>query len=282
MRPFYETYKSVSNENSNRSQSSGKMLRILLNVRNSEAVLTHQESNFTSLVIESLWDCLDVHTLRTTAYHPQTDGITERFNRTIKTMLTQFVHYQKQDDWDTKLAKLSFAYNTAVHAVTKFSPFELMFGRIPKLPINLVYNQTDSVELRAKIDVEWIASDFVDQQKEEMKAIFDFAAANRDAVALKASTMYDRTVREANFKVGDKVWVLDQGSKAGTNPKLRPRWKGPYLLTDLLNEVNAILKAETCKKDIDCTSLLVEEMFRKTTMLCRLTAESIRSMRATW
>ena len=258
------------------------MLRILLNVRNSEAVLTHQESNFTSLVIESLWDCLDVHTLRTTAYHPQTDGITERFNRTIKTMLTQFVHYQKQDDWYTKLAKLSFAYNTAVHAVTKFSPFELMFGRIPKLPINLVYNQTDSVELRAKIDVEWIASDFVDQQKEEMKAIFDFAAANRDAVALKASTMYDRTVREANFKVGDKVWVLDQGSKAGTNPKLRPRWKGPYLLTDLLNEVNAILKAETCKKDIDCTSLLVEEMFRKTTMLCRLTAESIRSMRATW
>ena len=209
-----------------------------------ESVLTDQGTNFTSQVIESLWERLDVHTLRTTAYHPQTDGITERFNRTIKTMLTQFVHEQKQDDWDQKLNKLSFAYNTAVHAVTKFSPFELMFGRIPKLPIDLVYDQTDADELKAKIEVEWIASDFVDQQRKEMKAMFDFAAANRDAASLRASTLYDRSVRGANFKVGDKVWVLDQGTKVGTNPKLRPRWKGPYLVTDMFNEVNAILKAD--------------------------------------
>ena len=49
-----------------------------------EAVLTDQGSNFTSQVIESLWERLDVHTHQTTAYHPQTDDIAERFNRTIK------------------------------------------------------------------------------------------------------------------------------------------------------------------------------------------------------
>ena len=128
--------------------------------------------------------------------------------------------------------------------MTKFSPFELMFGRIPKLPIDLVYDQTNSDELRAKIEVEWIASDFVDQQKNEMKAMFDIAAANRDEASLRASTLYDRTVRGANFKVGDKVWVLDQSTKVGSNPKLRPRWKGPYLVTDMFNEVNAVLKAD--------------------------------------
>ena len=68
-----------------------------------------------------------------------------------KTMLTQFVNNQKQDNWNTKLEKLSFAYNTAVHAVTKFSPFELIFGRIPKLPIDLVYDQTDANRLRRKL-----------------------------------------------------------------------------------------------------------------------------------
>ena len=209
-----------------------------------EAVLTDQGSNLTSQVIESLWERLDVNTLRTTAYHPQTDGITERFNRTIKTMLTQFVNEQKQDDWDLKLDKLSFAYNTAVHTITKLSPFELMFGRIPKLPIDLVYDQVDSEELQAKIDAEWIASDFVDQQKKEMRAMFDFATANRDAAALRASTLYDRTVRGAYFRVGDKVWVLDQSTKAGVNPKLRPRWKRPYLVNDLFNKVDTILKAD--------------------------------------
>ena len=92
-------------------------------------MLSVEGSNFTSHVIESLWERLDVHTIRTTAYYPQTDGITERINRTVKTMLTQFVHDQKQNNWDTKLDKLSFAYNTAVHSLTKFSSLELMFGR---------------------------------------------------------------------------------------------------------------------------------------------------------
>ena len=64
-------------------------------------------------------------------------------------MLTQFVNEQNQDDWDLKHNKLSFAYNTAVHAVTKLSPFKLMFGRTPKLPIDLMYDQVDSEELKA-------------------------------------------------------------------------------------------------------------------------------------
>ena len=119
-----------------------------------------------------------------------------------------------------------------------------MFGRIPKLPIDLVYDQTDSDELRAKIEVEWIASDFLDQQRTEMKAMFDFAAANHDAASLRASTIYNCLVRGANFKAGDKLWVLDQGAKVGSNPKLRPRCKGPYLVTDMFNEVNAILEAD--------------------------------------
>ena len=52
-----------------------------------ETILTDQGTNFTSQVVESLWEMLDVHTLRTTAYHPQADGITERFNHTIKAIL---------------------------------------------------------------------------------------------------------------------------------------------------------------------------------------------------
>ena len=99
------------------------------------------------------------------------------------------------------------------------------------------------MNLGQKIDVKWIASD-VDKEKKEMKPVFDFAAANRDAAALRARTLYDRTVRGFNFKVGDKVWVLDQGKKVWVNHKLRSRLKIPYLVTDMFNEVNAVLKAD--------------------------------------
>ena len=67
-----------------------------------EAVPTDQCTNLKCQVVESLWELLDGHTLRPTVYHHQVDGITERFNRTIK-MLTQFVQQKEQDDWDLKL-----------------------------------------------------------------------------------------------------------------------------------------------------------------------------------
>ena len=185
-----------------------------------EAILTDRGTNFRSQVIESLWELLDVLTLCTTAYHPQADGITERFNRTIKIKLTQFDKQDEQNDWDLKLEELSFAYNTAVNAKTKCSPFELIFGRIPKLPIDLVYDQTNAEDMRAKYEVEWIASEFVDKQRKEIRAMFDFAAANRDAAALKASALYDRTIRGIDFKIGDKVWLLDQSTKVNLRSAL--------------------------------------------------------------
>ena len=106
-------------------------------------------------------------------------------------MPTQFVEQEKQNDWDLKLEKLSFAYNTAVHATTKCSPFELMFGRISKLPIDLVYDQINAEDMRAKYEVEWIASEFVYQQRKEMRAMFDLAVANRDETGKRGVTTPD-------------------------------------------------------------------------------------------
>ena len=211
-----------------------------------EAVLTDRVTNFTSKLIESLWERFNVHTLQTTAYHPQVDGITERFNRTVKIMLAQFVDQHKQYDWDLKLEKLCFAFNAALCATNKFSPFELMSERIPKLPIDLVYDQTDSNELRDKIAVEWIASIppllksiSPSTQKVEMKAMFNWAAINRDEAALRASALINRTVRCANYHIGDKVWIMDENHQKGINPKLRPKWKGPFTITEIKNGENA-------------------------------------------
>ena len=89
-----------------------------------------------------------------------------------------------------------------------------------------------------------IASKYVDRQRAEMKAMFDLAASNRDETALRASALVDRTVRCANYKVGDVVWIMDENHKKGVYPKLRPKWKRPFTVTKILNEVDAILKAD--------------------------------------
>ena len=104
----------------------------------------------------------------------------------------------------------------------------------------------DSDELRLWIDVKCIASEFVEQQKKEMKAVFDFAYENRDAAALRVSILYD------------------QGTKVEGNSKLRPSCKGTYLVTEMFTEVIDIVNGWPLKKNHISSSLQIVEVFRKT------------------
>ena len=72
-----------------------------------------------------------------TAYHPQTDGQTERMNRTLEEMLRAYISY-RQDDWDTWLAPLEFAYNQSPNVSTNLSPFLLNYGFEPIIPATLM------------------------------------------------------------------------------------------------------------------------------------------------
>ena len=64
----------------------------------------------------------------TSAYHPQTNGLTERFNQTLQTALLKVVN-ESQNDWDYHLSSILFAYRTSIQKTTKTSPFEVMYCR---------------------------------------------------------------------------------------------------------------------------------------------------------
>ena len=70
------------------------------------------------------------------AYHPQSNGLDECTNQTVSRALLKVVNME-HDDWDEQLDGVLFSYRTSVHASTKFTPFFLMYGRDPILPINL-------------------------------------------------------------------------------------------------------------------------------------------------
>ncbi len=71
---------------------------------------------------------LHIHPIQTTPYHPQTDGMVERFNQTLKSMLRKFVS-ETGADWDHWLPYLMFSYREVPQASTGYSPFELLYGR---------------------------------------------------------------------------------------------------------------------------------------------------------
>ena len=96
-----------------------------------------QGSEFESRLFEEVCQLLGIEKTRTTPYHPQSDGLVERFNRTLQQMLSAFGN-KERDDWDEHLPYVTMAYRATVHESTKFSPNRLMVGRETNLPLDLM------------------------------------------------------------------------------------------------------------------------------------------------
>jgi hypothetical protein len=178
-----------------------------------EVVVSDRDPLFTSNFTKSLCQLIGTKQAMSTAYHPQTDGQTERVNRVLEDMLRMYVA-KSQDDWDEKLTCAEFAINNSDHDSTGFSPFFLNYGFHPRVPIGVL--PAGNVPA---------ASDFVQRMQ---RLVSEARVAHRVATARQAQYANTRR-RDVRFGVGD--WVLLSSKnlrfKAGT-PKLLPRWVGPF------------------------------------------------------
>ncbi len=102
-----------------------------------EEILTDQGTNFTSKLFGELYRLIGVQAIRTSPYHPQTDGLVERFNRTLKSMLRTVLDGEKRN-WDLMLPHVLFAYREVPQATLGFSPFELLYGRDVRGPLDVL------------------------------------------------------------------------------------------------------------------------------------------------
>ena len=96
-------------------------------------ILSDQGIPFNNQLIEAFTKILGCHHIKSTPYHPQTNGAIERFNAAVARQLTKVTNVH-MNDWGTHLKSIVFAYNTGKHASTEYSPYQLQFGRHPNLP----------------------------------------------------------------------------------------------------------------------------------------------------
>ena len=158
-----------------------------------------QGANFESRLIKELCEVSGCKKSRTTPYHPQGNGMTERFNRSLLGMLGTLQPSQKSD-WKTHIAPLVHAYNCIRHESTGFSPYSLMFGRDPHLPVDLTFGLTEDKPVEP-------LTKYVDKLRTRLKESFDLATKAANQARDKQKKVYDTKARPANLQVGDRVLV---------------------------------------------------------------------------
>uniref|UniRef100_A0A090XF40 RNA-directed DNA polymerase n=2 Tax=Ixodes ricinus TaxID=34613 RepID=A0A090XF40_IXORI len=182
-----------------------------------ETVLTDRGRHFVSEMMEELFRLLDTNHARTTAYHPQTNGLCERFNRTLADMISKYVSSSHQD-WDQFLPYATFAYNSSVHDTTGYSPFFLLYGHEPTLPIDaMLHLQLGHLKTPSNEEVM--------RRWESAKQI----VAERERRAQRNNKeRYDQHRRTSRFKPGDLVYIRMPTSKRGRTTKFLHAYHGPF------------------------------------------------------
>ena len=149
------------------------------------------------------------------AYRPQTQGLIERWNRTMVQMLRQYVATD-QKDWDQYLYLIMFAYRTSSHSSTGFTPFQLVYGREAKLPTHLLTADIGPTDHDGK-------TGYVESLRKKLRKIYDAASdANRRASATQ-KLQHDKHVNPANLQSGKKVFLKRPTARPGLTPKLTPK-----------------------------------------------------------
>ena len=177
-----------------------------------------QGKEFDNTMIHKLSELLGTVKTKTTPYHPRSDGLVERFNRTLLAMLAMFVS-REHDNWDDMLPFLMLAYNTTVHTTTGFTPYRLVFGEESNLPGNLVHRELrpDPPPGDPGTYASWV--------QQALHESYDEVRAQQQRATHRQKRNYDSKAVARSFPIG--CWTLRYYPPARKN-KLCSPWIGPY------------------------------------------------------
>ena len=193
-----------------------------------DILVSDRGSPFTSTLAAHIHRALHIKRIITTAYHPQSNGVVERFHGTLKRMLRAWA-VDNQHDWNDLLPYALFAYNTSYHTVLQQTPHFINHGVTPRQPIDDVLPGTHirSVNEGDSTDVHEYARELVDRLKSTYTHVQDILKA----INIERSDT-NMNLPSSSYNIGDLVYLHDPSNKKGVSAKLKIRWTGPYTVLE--------------------------------------------------
>ena len=199
-----------------------------------KSVVTDRGTQFLNAFNKALTKMLGTRHAVSSAYHPETDGQTERVNRVLNEMLRHYT-IARYDDWDLQLPLCAFAHNNARSSATGMSPFFICFGKNPLTPMSAVIQAANQAwEQEPHLNQEWLNADkFIADKRSIVKLAQDAIEAARRRMLRQEDSKRKAVV----FTEGDQVSLRTKHLGVNTLPsrKLFPLWLGPFTVSKVIN-----------------------------------------------
>ena len=205
------------------------------------SIISDRDSRFTSPFWRSLQKSLGTRLDMSTAYHPQTDGQSERTIQTLEDMLRACV-IDFRNAWDTHLPLIEFSYNNSYHTSIKAAPFEALYGRKCRSPLCWAELGDTQLGRRRVGDTLLTGAEIIHETTEKIVQIRDRMKAAQD----RQKSYADRRRKPLEFQVGDRVLLKVSPWKGvirfGKRGELNPRYVGPFEILEKIGPVAYRLK----------------------------------------
>lgn len=190
-----------------------------------DSIVSDRDAKFTSKFWKEVHRLLGTRLLMSTAFHPQTDGVTERANRSVNGILRTCVK-PDQSDWVEQLPMTEFAINSSISSSTGFAPFELNYGVMPRM--------AQSLPTGAAIPgVRQFAQRALDRLSIAHDAIIESRVIQTHQANKRRRDEHEVHSRNSPLTVGDLVYLSTQNLTVpkGRARKLVPKYIGPFKVT---------------------------------------------------
>ena len=193
-----------------------------------EKIISDQGRNFESDLIKEFCNLAKVKKLRTTPYHSMTNGQCERFNRTLCDMLGT-LETEEKANWKAFIHTLTHAYNATRNSRTGYSPFFLMFGRHPRLPVDVAFGIH-----RAGNGFTFSKSKYVDRLQRHLAHAYKTAKTFTDKESSRQKALFDKRSKDLRLEPGDLCLVKKTAWKA--RHKIQNRWEDDLYVNSISNQ----------------------------------------------
>jgi hypothetical protein len=185
-----------------------------------EKIVSDRGTHFKNELVDGLMKKFQIKHNLSTPYHPQTNGLVERFNKTLGESLAKLE--KEEGEWDKKISQVLFAYRTKRQESTKISPFYLVYGRNDKLPLD-----KDNEEITINNRIQELIEELPKTRNEAKKQIKKSQE--------KQKKYHDKRVKiKEDFEIGEKVLYYKAAMEKQWTGKLEEKWKGPYYIHEIL------------------------------------------------